>query len=152
MLPQHILVPLDFSATSEQALDSALELAGKLNARLTLLHVVSASIFGFGPDVAQGVAYTDLVAQIEADATHALGVSLQRARNAGLKSASVLMHGVPFQHIVDFARDQQVDLIIMGTHGHTGLQHALLGSVAEKVVRLAPCAVLVTRRPEKDDV
>jgi universal stress protein A len=55
------------------------------------------------------------------------------------------VHGVPFQGIVDAARDQHVDLIVMGTHGRTGLRHVLVGSGAEKVVRLAPCPVLVTR-------
>ncbi len=55
------------------------------------------------------------------------------------------MQGVPFQTILDTARDKGVDLIVMGTHGRTGLPHVLMGSVAEKVVRLAPCPVLVTR-------
>jgi nucleotide-binding universal stress UspA family protein len=150
MLPQHILVPLDFSAPSEQALDSAIELAHKLEARVTLLHVVHPPTLGTVPEVGQGVAYASLMEQLEADANQAMDTSNQRARDAGLKSKSALIHGVPFQQIVDFARDQQADLIIMGTHGHTGLKHVLLGSVAEKVVRLAPCAVLVTRHPEKD--
>ena len=55
------------------------------------------------------------------------------------------MRGTPFREIVDLAASQQVDLIVMGTHGRTGLQHILLGSVAERVVRLAPCPVMVTR-------
>lgn len=150
MLPQHILVPLDFSAPSEQALDSAIELAGKLEARLTLLHVVHPPILDTGPVVGLSAAYTDLTARMEADAKSALDASIERAREAGLQSEYVLLHGVPFQQIVEFAREQQADLIVMSTHGRTGLQHVLLGSVAEKVVRLAPCAVLVTRRPEKD--
>ena len=58
-----------------------------------------------------------------------------------------MVHGVPFQEILDTAKTQQVDLIIMGTQGRTGLQHVLMGSVAEKVVRLAPCPVLVVRQP-----
>lgn len=148
MLPRHILVALDFSKPSERALGLAIELAGKLDARLTLLHVVHPPTFSAGPDVGLGAAYANLMEQMEADANHAMAASKQRAREAGLEGDTVLMHGVPFQQIVDFSGDRQVDLIVMGTHGHTGLQHVLLGSVAEKVVRLAPCAVLVTPPPE----
>jgi len=54
---------------------------------------------------------------------------------------------VPFHEIIEMAKAQQMDLIVMGTHGRTGFQHVLLGSVAEKVVRLAPCPVLVARQP-----
>jgi nucleotide-binding universal stress UspA family protein len=59
----------------------------------------------------------------------------------------VIVQGVPFHEIIETARTQQVDLIVMGTHGHTGFQHVLWGSVAEKVVRLAPCPILVARQP-----
>ena len=58
-----------------------------------------------------------------------------------------MVHGVPFHEILETAKSQKVDLIVMGTHGRTGLQHILLGSVAEKVVRLAPCPVLIARQP-----
>ena len=58
-----------------------------------------------------------------------------------------MIHGVPFQQILDTAKARQVDLIILGTHGRTGLAHVLLGSVAEKVARLAPCPVLIARQP-----
>ena len=58
----------------------------------------------------------------------------------------VVAHGIPFQEIIDTAKVRQVDLIVMGTHGRTGLLHVLLGSVAERVVRLAPCPVLVARQ------
>jgi universal stress protein A len=61
-----------------------------------------------------------------------------------------MVQGVPFQTIIDAARDHGVDLIVMGTHGRTGLTHVFMGSVAEKVVRLAPCPVLVTRGTTED--
>ena len=67
--------------------------------------------------------------------------------HGGLEGEIAVVHGVPFQEMLDTAKKQQVDLIIMGTHGRTGLQHVLMGSVAEKVVRLAPCPVLVVRQP-----
>ena len=68
-----------------------------------------------------------------------------RLRDAGLQGETVIVHGVPFQAIIDTATEKDVDLIIMGTHGRTGLTHVLMGSVAENVVRLAPCPVLVVR-------
>jgi nucleotide-binding universal stress UspA family protein len=71
----------------------------------------------------------------------------QRVEDAGLESEVMTLHGIPFQAILDVARDERVDMIIMGTHGRTGFKHVLLGSVAEKVVRLAPCPVLITRGP-----
>jgi nucleotide-binding universal stress UspA family protein len=58
-----------------------------------------------------------------------------------------MVHGVPFHEILETAKSQNVDLIVMGTHGRTGLEHIFLGSVAEKVVRLAPCPVLIARQP-----
>ena len=70
---------------------------------------------------------------------------LQRVRQAGLPVQSLLVQGVHWQAIVDQVKAAQADLIVMSTHGRTGFQHFLLGSVAEKVVRLAPCPVLVTR-------
>ena len=77
---------------------------------------------------------------------------LARVTAAGLVGEIVVGHGVPFQEILDTAKKRQVDLIIMGTHGRTGLVHVLLGSVAEKVVRLAPCPVLIARQPTPGDV
>ena len=72
---------------------------------------------------------------------------LARVTAAGLEGEIAVVHGVPFQEILDTAKKRQVDLIIMGTHGRTGLPHVLLGSVAEKVLRLAPCPVLIARQP-----
>jgi universal stress protein A len=70
---------------------------------------------------------------------------LARITAAGLTGSVVVMHGTPFQGIMEAAKAQHVDLMIMGTHGRTGLPHLLLGSVTERVVRLAPCPVLVVR-------
>ena len=136
---RHILVPLDFSTDSERALDYARELASIFQARLTLLHVMHIPV----------MVEVDLHAylpQIEDAARQQIEACQQRVQAAGLISDRVLVRGVPFQEIIETARDRQVDLIVMGTHGRTGLPYAFLGSVAEKVVRLAPCPVLVTRQ------
>jgi len=143
MNTQHFLVPIDFSAYSDQALTYAITLATQLRARLTLLHVLHELSMVMG-DMASALPDTYLQ-ELEAEARRGLEERLKRVHAAGLQGDIVTVHGVPFQSIIDTAHDQKVDLIVMGTHGRTGLPHALVGSVAEKVVRLAPCPVLVTR-------
>lgn len=145
MTPQHCLVPIDFSEYSLHALDYAIALAGKLYARLTLLHVIQSLPVG-GADMGVTLPYA-YIENLEEDLRRSLESYRERITAKGLLSEVVIVHGVPFQEIIETARARQVDLIIMGTHGRTGILHVLLGSVAEKVVRLAPCPVLVTRRP-----
>jgi nucleotide-binding universal stress UspA family protein len=146
MTISHVLVPTDFSPYADQALAYAIELAPLLQARLTLLHAVHAVPLWVEGDM--GRALPDVyLRELEAHARQELEQRQQRVREAGIQGNSMLVHGIPFQSIVDAAREQKIDLIVMGTHGRTGLQHVLLGSVAEKVVRLAPCAVLIVRRP-----
>lgn len=142
---QYILVPLDFSQPSQQALDYAIQLAGKLQARLTLLHVIQTPVLAGGPGLGTDAALVPYMEQMETEMQQKIEGFVQQVRQHGLTCNAVVVHGAPFQQIVDLATGKQVDLIVMGTHGHTGVQHLLLGSVAEKVVRLAPCAVLVTR-------
>ena len=143
MTAQHILVPIDFSAYADQALEYAIELAKTLQARLTLLHVIHLTPWTMGDMVTTfpGI----FLEEVETEAQQLMQASLGRLRDAGLQGETVIVHGVPFQTIIDTAKEKGVDLIIMGTHGRTGLTHVLMGSVAERVVRLAPCPVLVTR-------
>jgi nucleotide-binding universal stress UspA family protein len=143
MPTQHFLVPIDFSAYSDQALTYAITLATQLRARLTLLHVIHELSMVMG-DMASALPEAYLQ-ELAAEAQRGLEERLTRVHEAGLEGDIVLVHGVPFQRIIDTAHDQKVDLIVMGTQGRTGLSHALMGSVAEKVVRLAPCPVLVAR-------
>jgi nucleotide-binding universal stress UspA family protein len=144
MIVQHVLVPIDFSATADRALTYAIALAQQLHARLTLLHALDLTPVTM-EDMTAGMTATYLD-DLETDAQHLLQASLERVQRAGLQGDSLLVQGTPAQTIVDAASEQQVDLIIMGTHGRTGLAHVFLGSVAEHVVRQAPCPVLVTRR------
>jgi nucleotide-binding universal stress UspA family protein len=138
MIPQHLLVPVDFSDRSDQALAYAITMAQKLQARMTLLHVI------YVPPLA-GANLTTQMTAIEAAAQQATEKCLQQVKSAGVQGESIVCQGIPWQEIVEHAKDLHVDLIVMGTQGRTGLQHVLLGSVAEKVVRLAPCPVLVAR-------
>jgi nucleotide-binding universal stress UspA family protein len=141
MIPQHLLVPVDFSDRSDQALAYAITMAQKLQARMTLLHVI------YMPPLA-GANLTTQMTAIEAAAQQAIEKCLQQVRSAGVQGESIVCQAIPWQEIVERAKDLHADLIVMGTQGRTGLQHVLLGSVAEKVVRLAPCPVLVARTAE----
>jgi len=120
-------------------------LAQKLQARVTLLHVIQPPLVaGADMGVWPSPAFID---DLETAITGDMEGYLARVTAAGLAGEIAVVHGVPFQEILDTAKARQVDLIIMGTHGRTGLTHVFLGSVAEKGVRLAPCPVLVARQP-----
>ena len=141
---QHMLVPFDFSPYAEQALAYAIGLAQTLQARLTLLYVRDTMSWGVAQ--AEATIPPSVWQQLETSLAEGMEEPLARVHEAGLQGETVIAEGIPFQTIVDTAGDRDVDLIVMGTHGRTGLTHVLMGSVAEKVVRLAPCPVLVTRK------
>ena len=141
----HILVPIDFSPYAEQALDYAITLGKQLQARVTLLHVIQPPLVA-GADMGAWPSQA-YIEELEAAVTSDLDGYLARVTTAGLQGEMVVVDGTPFQEIINTATARQVDLIVMGTHGRTGLTHVLLGSVAERVVRLAPCPVLVARQP-----
>jgi len=147
MTTKHILVPTDFSEYADYALDYAIELAKGLQARLTVLYVFHLSALALGE--APPAVLADTLEAMETHAQQQTQMALARVQAAGLQGDSAIVEGIPFQAILDTAKDKEADLIVMGTHGRTGLTHALMGSVAEKVVRLAPCPVLVTRGTTK---
>jgi universal stress protein A len=139
---QTILVPSDFSTYSEKAFAWALEMAEKWNARIQLLHVVPNPNYPF---VVMG-AYFD-PAEFEGRLTAAAEQQAQEfVSSHGRQTVSIdtkVFVGNPFYDICETAKEDHTDLIVMGSHGRTGLSHILLGSVAERVVRHAPCPVLV---------
>ena len=143
MIAQHILVPTDFSEYAYRALDYAIELAKAFQARLTLLHVFHLSPLT-GREVPPSV-FNATFLEIETNTQQRMQAALERVHQMGLQGENAIIEGTPFQTIIDTVKDRDVDLIVMGTHGRTGLTRDLIGSVAEKVVRLAPCPVLVTR-------
>ena len=148
MTAQRVLVPVDFSEYADHAVAYAMDLASTLGARVILLHVIQSPPWGgVAMDVTLPHAYSTFLQHLETEVAHNMQAYVQRVTAAGLVGDMVVVHGVPFQEIVETAKSQQVDLIVMGTHGRTGLHHVLLGSVAEKVVHLAPCPVLVVRQP-----
>jgi universal stress protein A len=144
---RRILVPIDFSPDADQAMAWAIDLARRYDASLVLTYVVQPVAWPASPD---GLVVTP--SDLLATARRELGMSLDRTREsietAGIHAEAVLIDGSPAREIAELARAKGVDLIVMGTHGRTGIQHALLGSVAEKVLRTAPCPVLTVRMRE----
>lgn len=143
---QHILVPHDFSDTAEKALGYALDLAERLGSRVTILHVYEVPTYAFpeGPTLT-----LEMVSEIERAAAIALdGVAARARRRPGVNVGTQLRQGTPWKEIDAAAKESSVDLIVIGTHGRRGIARALLGSVAEKIVRTAPCAVLTVHAPE----
>lgn len=135
-----ILVPTDFSRPSERALDYAQDLAQQLGASLHLLHVVNR------PLLAEGLAAEASISEkFESDAVRSMEARLRKLA-PGAESTDVVF-GYAAKAIVDWALRLAADLIVMGSHGRTGVAHLMLGSVAEAVVRTARCPVLTVRDP-----
>lgn len=143
MYLQHILVPTDFSSGSNQALATAIGLALDTGARLTLLHVTQIPPQVF-PDMIMP-AGPELMQEVEHSADALLEELCARARAAGVDADWQTAIGGVHQEICERAERLGVDLIVIATHGRSGLSHAFYGSVAEKVVRKAPCPVLTVR-------
>ena len=147
---KRILYPTDFSQYSLTALTFAIGLAQQNNAQLFCLHVVEMP----REEYLRGDYMVPLnVPHVPEDKVlRTARVRLERFVAENLseidKITSRVLVGVPFAEIVRYARDQSIDLIVMGTHGHTALAAMLIGSVAEKVVRKAPCPVLTVRDPQ----
>ena len=138
-----ILVPMDFSSHSDAALDRAVGFAKTFGAKLHLLHSYAVPVQGLMPyDFAVPDGLWD---GIRVAAESKLEELRQRVVSEGLEASGEVSPVIPSEAILAVAREIGADLIVMGTHGHTGLKHALLGSVAERTVRLAPCSVLTVK-------
>ena len=142
-----ILVPMDFSAHSEKALSTAVDLARKFEARIHLLHCYRIDVFALLP---YGPQYTaDLPEDFDRGIREAARKKL-RERSAAVVSEGIsvedhLSGQLPSDAILRIAEEVSADLIVMGTRGLTGLKHVLLGSVAERTIRAAPCPVLTVK-------
>lgn len=142
---KNILVPTDFSETAEIAVRYATALAEAFGASLHVLHVATDPA-RYLP-VEAFAALPDLRVQLEADCLKRLDGVLANADTRKVPVQRLLRLGEPFVEIINYARGNAIDLIVMGTHGRGPVKHLLLGSVAEKVVRKAPCPVLTVRSP-----
>jgi nucleotide-binding universal stress UspA family protein len=140
-----ILAPTDFSQHSDTAVKYACELAEKFQAKLHLLNVL-AEVIPVGPDpMLAPVLSPEYYQETEQAAREALANLLKPEWGKPASVETTVKWGVPVDAVIDFAAAHAVDLIVIATHGRTGLSHVLLGSVAERIVREAPCPVLTIR-------
>jgi nucleotide-binding universal stress UspA family protein len=145
-LTKTILVPTDFSASSKEAANVAVELAQRFQVPLTLLHVVSVPAALYTGQFIVPVG--DLVTPLEEAGRSLLAEEAARVKRNGIQVTSVLRTGNPWEDILATQQALDAGLIVMGTHGRRGLPRAILGSVAEKVVRLSRAPVLTLHADE----
>jgi len=143
-----VLVPIDFSDYSKSALKYAVNFAKSFNADIILIYVVEPIIYP--PDFSMGqIAMPSINTEWDDRAKD----ELQKLAKSEIKDIAnvktVIKTGKPFVEIIETAKEEDIDLIIIATHGHSGVEHILFGSTAEKVVRKAPCPVLTLREPIK---
>ena len=143
-----ILVPIDFSDYSKNSLKYAVNFADQFNSEITLIYVVEPVIYP--PDFSMGqIAIPSVNAEWDLKAKEELEKLAKQEIPESVKVSVKIKTGKPFLEIIDTAAEENVDLIIIATHGHSGVEHILFGSTAEKVVRKAPCPVLTLREPIK---
>lgn len=144
-----VLVATDFSEHSAKAIRYGTELVSNFGGELHVLHVVEPTPIMYG----EGGGYftPETAAELEASALKQM-TDLAVNAGDGVKVVRKVVQGHPFVEIVRYAKDEKIDLMVVGTHGRGAISHMLLGSVADKVVRKAPCPVLVVRDEEHDFV
>jgi nucleotide-binding universal stress UspA family protein len=147
-----ILVATDFSEPAAAALTYGRALAGHFKSMLYAVHVVGIIPSVFNGAEAYVVSVPELQQQVEDAARKALDALLVDRDELPLFRRVLITSNVPAAAIVDYAKQQRVDLIVAGTHGRGAVAHALVGSVAERIVRNAPCPVLTVRKPEHEFV
>jgi nucleotide-binding universal stress UspA family protein len=149
---QKVLVPTDFSDASACALRYGRALAEAFGASLHVLHVVENLVAHAWTAEVYVTALPGLLEEVEREAIDRLSRLLTPSERAALRAELAVAGGSPFLEIIRYARAHQIDLIVMGTHGRGPVEHMLLGSVAEKVVRKAGCPVLTVRHPQHEFV
>jgi nucleotide-binding universal stress UspA family protein len=142
---RHVLCASDFSPASRAAFARAVELARANRARLTVLHVIVPPVMYGADSYPLPQTYDRVIASIREHAQKELGKLVARAKARGVRAKRLLVEGIPHDRIVRAARAHRASVIVLGTHGRTGLARLFLGSVASRVIATAPCPVLTVR-------
>jgi len=142
---RHVLHATDFSSASRKAFATAVAVARAHRAALTVVHVLTPFVPMAGEGFVLPETYERIEAATRASAQKQLDRLLARAGEAGIRAGGLLLTGVPHDAIARTARSRRADLLVIGTHGRTGLARVFLGSVAARVVALAHCPVLTVR-------
>jgi nucleotide-binding universal stress UspA family protein len=140
-----IFYATDFSEASERALDEAVGLAQQFGAQIWIVHVIEPVHYVTGEEFAAADLYARLEEATERNAATSMEKLIARLANLGVKAETLLLKGTPAEQIVNAAKERNADLIVIGTHGRTGLSKLFMGSVAGKVVSAAECPVLTVR-------
>ena len=146
---QRILVPTDFSDSARHALTYGISFAREYEAELLLLHVVETVPVGYASDLFP-VPMAEVFQEMSGYARTELGKLADEARGKGVRVREEVAQGKPSAEIARVAEEQQVDMIVLGTHGKGMLDKAIFGSTTERVVRRSPCPVLTVRPAEHD--
>ena len=144
---EKILFPTDFSEFSAHALKYAVTFAREYEAKIIVLHVVE-NYYTYPGFAETAFPMVELYSDMEKHAEDEMASLVKKDIPQGIQVETVIKRGTPFREIVETAKEKEANLIIIATHGRTGLEHAFFGSTAEKVVRKAPCPVLTVRGPE----
>lgn len=145
---ERIVVGTDFSEIGEKALDEAVDLAAQLGASITLVHAYEIPTYSFPDGFAYGTA--SMTEAIAAAGLKRLAAAVERRKDRGITIRTLLKVGAPWEEISAVAEEEGADLIVVGTHGRKGLARALLGSVAESVIRTATRPVVAVHAPESE--
>lgn len=146
---KNILLPTDFSKTSLTAAEYAVELSKEYNAKLHVLNVLEKT-----PPIlairSLDLSREKIIESIDADAQAHLDDCIRKIKKFGsVEIISAIRKGIDYEEIIKYSKEKKIDIIVIATHGRTGILHTLLGSVAEKVIRYSKIPVLVTTPPSK---
>ncbi len=151
MRPKHILAPTDFSQHAEAAIKSAFELAEQFGATLHLVHSLAEPVAAIAPEpMIVAAPPPEFYEESEKSCLEALRKIADQLGSPKVNVVRAALWGSPVDTVLEYATRNPIDLIVISTHGRTGLSHVLLGSVAESIVRNAPCPVLTFRDKAKD--
>ena len=141
---KRILCPIDHSDCSKEALKYAVSFAMKEEAKLLLLHIIDIRSFNEELDaISKQIPDEETFEQLRVK----LLDCIPEAIRDDMDVEAIVIQGIPFVEIISTAKEKEIDMIVIGSHGRTGISHMMLGSVSEKVVRKAPCPVLTVRQP-----